>query len=39
MKKVLNVLILLTVAFTMVAVSTPGHAVTNKVILQIEGMT
>ncbi len=31
--------ILLIVALTMTVVSTPGHAVTNKVILQIEGMT
>jgi hypothetical protein len=31
--------ILLIVALTIMVVISPGHAVTNRVILQIEGMT
>ncbi len=39
MKRFTILLILLIAALTMVAFITPGHAVTDNVILQIEGMT
>lgn len=39
MKKFSMSLILLTLAFTLWIVSVPGYAVTDKVILKIEGMT
>jgi len=39
MKSFLTALVLLIVALTMVAVTTLGHAETDKVVLHIEGMT
>jgi hypothetical protein len=40
MKKISIALIRLTMVFTLLTVSIPGYAaVTNKVVLQIEGMT
>ena len=39
MKKFSMTFIILTLAFTLLMVSGPGYAVTDKVILQIEGMT
>ncbi len=39
MKKFSITFIILTLAFTLLMVSVPGYAVTDKVILQIEGMT
>jgi hypothetical protein len=39
MKKLSIPIIILTLAFTLWVVSVPGYAVTDKVILQIEGMT
>ncbi len=39
MKKFLAAFIILTLAFTLVMVSTPVYALTDKVVLRIEGMT
>jgi hypothetical protein len=39
MKKTSITFIMLTMAFTLLIVSVPGHAFTDKVILNIEGMT
>jgi hypothetical protein len=40
MKKISITLIILTMVFTLLMVSVPGYAaVTNKVVLKIEGMT
>jgi len=39
MKKFSAAFIILTLAFTMVTVSMPVYALTDKVILRIEGMT
>jgi hypothetical protein len=39
MKKFSNSFIILTLVFTLLMVSAPGYAVTDKVILKIEGMT
>lgn|GEM_PF-3175875 len=39
MKKSSVTFIILTLAFTLLMISAPGNATTNKVILQIDGMT
>ena len=39
MKKISIAYIILTMTFTLLMVSAPGYAVTDKVILKIEGMT
>ena len=39
MKKISTIFIILTLAFTLLMVSVPGYALTDNVVLQIEGMT